>query len=194
MNRLALYAAFLLAGIVPVAAQTPPTRPPARPAQQQTPAAQHPAQEQQAPPRPVRTETFNFDNWTVSCAEFEAPQPRRCAATLRVVQEQSKQVIFAWTISVAGDKKLTGALVTPTGVQILPGIDLTLGKAKPRKVAYTSCTPQQCAGILPVDEAIVRDAGQSDNAEATIQMVDGRSIKFTFPVKGIDKAVAQLRK
>ena len=199
MKSLTLCAAFLITGLVPALSQTQqnqPNRPPARPAQH-APAAQQqqPApQEQQAPPRPVRTETLNFDNWSVNCAEFENPRATRCSATLRVVQQPSNQVIFAWTISVAADKKLTSALVTPTGVQILPGIDLALGKAKPRKVAYTSCTQQQCAGTLVIDEAIVREASQAESADATIQSVDGRSIKFTFPVKGVDRAVAQLRK
>jgi hypothetical protein len=42
--------------------------------------------------------------------------------------------------------------------------------------------------------AIVKEAAASGQAEATIQAVDGRSIKFTFPVKGVDRAVAHLRK
>lgn len=170
----------------PAAAQKPAATPPKDEAQ---PATQ-PAAEQ----RPVRTETRNFDSWSVSCAEFENPATTRCAATLQVVPQDSKQVVFAWTIAVGDDKKLVSSLITPTGVQLMPGIELKLGKANARKVAYTSCTPRQCAGAIQVDELLVKDATQAGAAEAAIQMVDGRTIRFNFPVKGLDAAVAQLRK
>lgn len=166
---------------------TPPAA--AQPKEQAEPAAQ-PAAE----PRPIRTETRNFDSWSVSCAEFENPKTTRCAATLQVVPQDIKQVVFAWTIAVGDDKKLVSSLITPTGVQLTPGIELKLGKANARKVAFTSCTPRQCAGSIQVDESLVKDATQAGAAEAAIQMVDGRTIRFNFPVKGLDAAVAQLRK
>lgn len=190
MRRLIICAAAVALAGASALAQTQKPQPARQ--QAQKPAAQQPAAEQ--PQRPTRTETRAFDNWSVNCAEFEKPRATRCSASLQVVQQQTKQVIFGWTISMADDKKLVGALVTPTGVLIDPGIELKLGKAKARKVGYTSCMQRQCAGTIAVDEALVREATQADGAEATIQAVDGRTIRFTFPVKGIDRAVAQLRR
>jgi invasion protein IalB len=170
-------------------------RQPARPAPQPTQAQQQQQQQQPAEPqRPTRTETRSFDNWSVSCAEFEKPQTTRCSATLQVVPEKSNQVVFAWTIAFGDDKRLTGTLITPTGVQIAPGVELKLGKAGVRKVAFSACTPRQCVGVFPVDESLVKETMQTENAEAIIQAVDGRTIRFTFPIKGIDRAVAQLRR
>jgi invasion protein IalB len=161
---------------------------------QQRQQQQQQQQQQQAPAAPQRTEILSFDNWSVTCAEFEGAKRPSCNATLRVTQGKSRQVVFAWTIATAGNAKLSSALVTPTGVRVDQGIEIRFGKGKPRKVGYTTCDAQRCTGALTMDEAIVKEAAASGQAEATIQAVDGRSIKFTFPVKGVDRAVAHLRK
>lgn len=148
----------------------------------------------QQQPKPVRSEIRHFDNWSLRCVEYEKPKETRCSASLTVAQQKSKQIVFAWNVALADEKKLVGTLVTPTGVLIEHGIELKLGKARTHKIPFMSCTPNQCAGTMAMDEAIVREATRAEKAEATIRSIDGRTIRFAFPVKGFERAVAQLRK
>lgn len=194
MTRPAICLLIVLGSCTGAWAQQQP-RQPARPAQNA------PAQQQEAPQppqpsegqRPVRTETRTFDYWSVNCAEFENPKTTRCAATLQVVQQKTNQVIFAWTIAAGDDRKLVGSIVTPSGVLITPGIEMKLGKANVRRVGFTSCAPNQCVGTVAIDDAIAREGAQAETAEATVRSLDGRAVTFTFPMKGMDRAVAQLR-
>jgi hypothetical protein len=45
-----------------------------------------------------------------------------------------------------------------------------------------------------MDDAMVRDATASQEATATIVLVDGRSVNFKMGIKGIDKAFVALGK
>lgn len=184
---LMLLPSAVLAQNVPVRGAKPS---PAQSAQA-TPQPAAPAQ----PPAPTRTEIQNFDNWSVTCNEFAEPAKRTvCSASLQVVQGQSRQVVFVWSVGVTPDKKIAGAIVTPTGVILASGIQLKLGNGGVRKVSYATCEPARCTASVAMDDAFIKEAGVAASAEATIQAVDGRNIKFSFPMKGLDKAVAALRR
>lgn len=147
-----------------------------------------------APAAPTRTEILNFDNWSVTCREYAGKDKRKvCGAQLRVAQGASRRIVFVWSVGATG-KGLEGALVTPTGVSIEPGVTLKLGAAEPRRIGYSACEPSRCVARIEVTEAVVKEAAKAETAEATIQTTDGRTIKFSFPVKGLEKAVAVLRR
>jgi invasion protein IalB len=151
------------------------------------------------PPQPVRTEILAFENWTVTCREFAAGgPPRTCQAVLQVVQQQQQeggppQVLLAWILSREGQGAVTSTLQTPTGVVIAPGVELALGKAAARKLAYTACEAR-CAAVFAFDDAFAKEAAAAESAQAAIAATNGKTIRFTFPVTGFDRAWAALRK
>jgi invasion protein IalB len=45
-----------------------------------------------------------------------------------------------------------------------------------------------------MDDAFVRDLGAATTATATVHTADGRAVPFDIQLKGIDKALASLRR
>ncbi len=188
--------------------QKPAARPAARPgstAQQRQPApqaqpgaqAQPPQQGQPAqsppPPTPTRTEIVRFDHWTVTCAEFaEGPRKRVCSAQLQVTQQNTTNVVLAWTIGLNPENQPVNVINTPTGVSIAPGVELRLGKAAVRKLPFVSCEQQRCTATMPLDSTLVRDINAVQTADVVVYAPNGSGVKFNFPLKGFDKAYAEL--
>ena len=180
-------------------AQAPPARPPAQRPPAPAPAAPAPAAP--APPAanaphapvPTRTEILNFENWVVTCNEFaEGPRQRVCSALLQIFQQNTNQIVFAWTIAVDNSKQMVTIMQTPTGVNIPPGVELRVGKAPPHKVPFASCDAGRCVATLPMDTALLKEMTTVPSAEAIIQGVQGNNVQFNIQMKGFDKAYAVL--
>ena len=118
---------------------------------------------------------------------------RRCSATLQIVEPNSKQVAFIWTIGKTPEGVLTGVFATPTGVNITRGLELKLGTAAVRKLSFVSCDPARCEVTMPLDESVLRESRTSDAAVATIVAKDGRTITFDIVNKGFEKALIGVR-
>jgi invasion protein IalB len=180
------------------AAPAKPAPTPAPPAPAPSPAASAPAPAPPAePPSPIRTEILALGNWTVTCREFAPGGPRRaCQAMLQVVRQGQKgepgEPLLTWTIAPDAAGKAAMTLQTPTGVMIAPGVELTLGKASARRFAFTACEAR-CATAFLLDDALEREAMAADSAEIVIISTKGDTIRFTFPVAGVDRALASLR-
>jgi invasion protein IalB len=179
----------------PQTAQTSPRPAPPQP----NPPPQQSAQPQGAvapaqPAAPTRTETFNFDNWSVVCNDYaEGPRKHTCVAVLKVLPSGSNQIILTWTIGLNDNKQYVAVIQAPTGVLIRPGLELHLEKATPRKLEFESCEPSRCTATLVMDNAFMKDAATAANASVGLQSADGKSVQISFAMKGFDKALAQLR-
>jgi invasion protein IalB len=167
--------------------QAPPTKSaqaPATPAQTAAP----------APPRiPTRTEILNFENWAVTCSEFaDGPRARQCSALLQILQQNTNQTVFTWTIAMDERKQLVAIMQTPTGVVIPPGVELRVGKFPPQKIPFASCDTGRCVATAPMDANLLREMTKSPTAEAVIQGSQGNAVQFNIQLKGFDKAFGVL--
>jgi invasion protein IalB len=182
------------------------TPPGARPAPPRGPAAPTPKAEAAQPPSgpasgaaapqvPARTEILHFENWIVTCNEFaEGPQTRACSALLQILQQDTNQTVFAWTIGFDSNKQMVTILQIPTGVAIPPGVELRIGKTPARKIPFASCDPGRCIATMPIDAGLLREVVTVQTAEAVIQGSQGNAVQFTIQMKGLDKALAALSK
>jgi invasion protein IalB len=143
---------------------------------------------------PIRMERTVFDSWVVTCQEVVGDaKSKRCSAVLSIVEEQSKRVAFLWAIGKNGAGALTAVFTTPTGINLSNGLDLQIGKGKPRKLPFTACDATSCEAVMALDESVLREARASDDASATITMKDGRMVRFSIINKGFAKALAAVR-
>jgi invasion protein IalB len=187
--KLLVYAsvALITALSTPVIAQNrnpPPASPPA------SPPAQAPATAESS----IRTERTVFDSWIVTCQEVVGDaKSRRCSAALSIVEEQSKRVAFVWLMGKNAAGAPTAVFTTPTGVNLVNGLDLRIGKGKPRRLSFSACDATSCEAVMPLDEGVLRDARTGDDASASITMKDGRTVQFSIINKGFDKALAAVR-
>jgi invasion protein IalB len=168
-------------------------------AQAQTPTPAQPAAPATSPAPPVsqRTETINYDNWTVTCREaIEGPTKgkKACSALLQVADQNKKNIVFIWLIG----RNTAGALLTvaqvPTGVLIQNGVELKIGSGKARVLSYNNCSAQNCEATVVMDEPLIKEliAGQGAAVTATIYAVNGQAINFNFSTKGIEKAIGSI--
>ena len=142
----------------------------------------------------VRTERTVLESWVLTCQEVVGDaKSKQCSAVLSIVDEKSKQVAFLWTIGKNASGAPTAVFTTPTGINLTNGLEVKIGKGKPRKLAFWSCEANRCEAIMPLDEAVVKEARTGDDAVATITMRDGRTVRFNIVNKGFDKAVAAIR-
>jgi invasion protein IalB len=186
-------------------AQAAPNPPPARaprmpttgqvtPTPAAVPSGQVPAAQAPAPPQvPTRTEILNFENWAVTCNEFaESPKAKRCSALLQILQQNTNQIVFTWTVAMDDRKQLVAVMQTPTGVVIPPGVELRVGKLPSQKIPFASCDPGRCIATTTVDANLLREMTTSPTAEAVIQGSQGNTVQFTIQLKGFDRAYAVL--
>jgi len=170
-----------------------------REAQSKSPAAAAPA----APPR---TETIVYDSWTVTCHEGGTVK-RSCLATLQVL-DKDRKVLLRWQIGFDKASRLTTAIDVPTGllvtdektqtrssgISIKQGVELKLGNGPVRNLAFRMCDTQRCEAPTPIDDAFLKDAGAATTATATVYTADDRAVPFVMQLKGIDKALASIRR
>ncbi|MFD2248755.1 invasion protein IalB [Pseudochelatococcus lubricantis] len=143
------------------------------------------------PSAPQRIETTVYDSWTVTCQDV-ADKKNACTAVLRVADNQSGNIVLVWAIGKDTSDKLTAVIQTPTGVQIGAGVALKVGKAAERKLAYAACSPRQCDATTSADAGFLKDVTASDEATATITLIDGRTAEFKFSLKGAAAALKQV--
>ena len=168
------------------ASRTNSSQLPATPGQVQT-EAPTPAQ------IPTRTEILNFENWAVTCNEFaDGPRTRKCSALLHILQQNTNQTVFTWTVAVDDRKQLVSVMQTPTGVVIPPGVELRVGKFPPQKIPFASCDTGRCVATMNMDANLLREMTTSPTAEAVIQSAQGNTVQFNIQMKGFDRAYAAL--
>jgi invasion protein IalB len=164
----------------------------ANPATQPAPA---PAQNQ-PPPQPQRTEILRFENWTVTCLYYaEGPKKHACSARLQVQVQQSgsTQTLLAWTIHPNESNQFVTDLQTPTGVSIAPGVQIEFDKKAKRTLPFDSCETGHCTALSTMDSTFIHELSTAQAAEIVIHAQNGQNIQFNIPIKGFDKAYAQLK-
>ena len=155
-----------------------------------------------APAGPVRTETITYDAWTVNCRDTpDGKSNKICSAMLSMVTEQQNQRITlgGWVIGRNNQNALVSVLQTPQtdmGVLIPKGVELTVGKGKPRQISYVNCNPRRCEALMPVDDATAREWMAASDASATVKFwkADGGEFAINIQsIKGLDKAISAVR-
>jgi len=193
-----------------VAPSVPPAGPPPAPAVQpvvvapptvlpgQTPPQAAPKLDARPASKPRIRETqatrhLNFENWAVTCNEFaEGPRVRRCSALLQILQQNTNQVVFTWTVALDERKQLVSVMQTPTGVVIPLGVELRVGKLPSQKIPFASCDTGRCIATTTLDANLLREMTISPTAEAVIQGSQGNTVQFNIQLKGFDRAYAIL--
>ena len=187
-----------------------PSPAPAQEAQLRQPAPAAPAPAAAAPAAPSaphHVETTQYDSWVATCEDttVAGAAKRTCGASLSV-QDQNRGMLLNWQIGFNQDGRLVNAvhvadgLVVKQGDQtvggpilIADGVELKFGNGPVHRLSYVWCGPKQCMAEAPIDDAFTKEAVASAKATITVHL-GGGTIPFELPIKGIDKALAAVRK
>jgi invasion protein IalB len=183
-TRLALVCLALLAPVAAEAQNKPPAAAPA-------PAAQQPAAA-----RVLKTETANFDSWTVTCNTMSQPaNARRCFAHQAVVNDKSRQVMVTLTVgpNARGEQHLD--VQTPTATSIPEGVTLKFEPGgAPIRLPFMFCDPNSCVASVALDPTLSAALQGATQASVVWASLRAGPIKIDFPLKGAREAVAALAK
>ena len=144
------------------------------------------------PNRRIRAEMRTYDNWSVTCEEYEKrPGKPVCTAALKIVQRNTGRTLFAWLLAKqAKTGQVVGWIQTPTGVLIAPGVTFQFAAKTARKYGYTSCEQGRCSTIIPLGLALRREIARAKSGKISIVSTSGRRINFQINPKGFAKAYA----
>lgn len=160
------------------------------------------AQTPEAPPAkpvvpPQRTETIQYDNWTVTCQDQVGSRSskKNCLASFGVLDKERRRILN-WVIGTDQKGKPVFIVQVPqiqTGIALEPGLRLKLGSAADRKIDFVMCASNQCQTSTPIDRSLQKDLLAADNAVVTITSATGQAVKINVSaIKGTSRAVAAL--
>lgn len=176
---------------------------------QTTPAATAPA----SPAAPPHLLATTFGDWTWRCvASADGRAATGCEIGQSVKVNQGGKVIEILNLAVsrANDKagKVEWALValTPLDVHLPSEFALTVGgdadkdkakgknkdKPKPLLTQYRNCNQMGCFVVTPLDAAMISRLKQEQEAAAFFRLLNGKTVKVVFSLKGFDKAIEAL--
>ncbi|WP_371345519.1 invasion associated locus B family protein [Ancylobacter sp. IITR112] len=146
------------------------------------------------PKAPVRTETTTFDNWVVTCrASIEKGSKKTCVASLKVTESKSKKTVLLWQIGQDKAGAPTYLVRTPLGVRLKDGVQITIGKGKPRKIDYASCGRGGCEAIGPFEDAFGKELLTAKEVIASFVLANGQTVNVNLPMAGIAQALPALK-
>jgi invasion protein IalB len=146
------------------------------------------------PPKPIRSEIVNYDNWRLVCEEYAEPAKKTvCVGILQIAKKETGETLFTWNLGLGADGAPVSTFVTLTGVSVAQGVELRVGSTPVRKVGFATCEPTQCVARAPIDAALRKDLIEADKAEITIHGSTGRNMKLELALKGVDGVLAAIK-
>lgn len=158
-----------------------------------------------------------FDDWSYRCVfpakvsetkRKNVPQKRkRLTKTCELFQSvrirpdrQDKPLVEVLSLAVsrANDKarKIKWALVvvTPLDVHLPSRFGLSVGKEKPLTAPYRNCNRFGCWAVVPLANKTLRALRKSKDAAGLFRLLNGKSIKIVFSLKGFRRGHDSLTK
>jgi invasion protein IalB len=97
-----------------------------------------------------------YDNWKIECRDND--QGKRCGIVYALLNRESKQVVFSWTI-VPDDEntEMQKAIVrTPLGVLLPAGLTVTFPGSNPLTIDFRTCGQRGCLSEIPLTDQWVK--------------------------------------
>ncbi|MGH6947735.1 MAG: invasion associated locus B family protein [Kiloniellales bacterium] len=166
----------------------------AQPAQTQTqtqPQGQNQGQTQNEPPADSDSDdgeepAQRFEDWTLRCAAPpEQPTERACYLVQNVFNRDSGQRLLQLAIGHFAVERRLGALITlPLGIQLPPGITITIDGKNPLKLQAERCLPHGCQFQLLLDDALVGRFKAGNMGGIAVFNLSNREVMVPFSLKG----------
>jgi invasion protein IalB len=168
-----------------VLAATPPAQALAAAGQQPPGAAQ------KQPAEPKQQAFVGQAAWRTVCSA-EAGEKWRCRMERSVPAPDRKGVLMQMVITRSSGDKARAEFLVPLAVYLPAGVEFTPEKAKPLKVAYTTCSPTGCVAPFAIDDALVAQLKSGSKLEIRFVMRDQSPVGVAVDLKGFAEAYDKL--
>lgn len=151
-----------------------------------------------APVGAVTRLSQTFDNWRVDCVT-DAKNNKTCAMAFSLINQKSKQVVFAFSIrGPSGNDKAKIIVRTVNGVLLASGIEIVFPGTDPIKVTYRTCGPRACISEFDLTDNWLNTLSSKEKLTVGYSLVTSEPIKHEIPLKSFrpayDFMTAQLEK
>jgi invasion protein IalB len=129
-------------------------------------------------------------SWTVVCG----PEPKKqggCSAQLQMVDPKSKSVLLTLLVGYSGKGVPLIEAITPTGVVIGPGVQLTAGKLKLRS-PYVQCGPTGCSSRFAIDGNMQEALKTAKELKFAVVTISQKVIEISVKPEGNAKMLAKM--
>jgi len=176
--------------------QQDPQQPGQRPVQQPLPQSQAQPADPAAPPSGEK-----HGDWVVRCTPNPPPgaspppagKQQVCFLIQELVDQDSGRPLMKITVGFFGQGRQVAAVIaTPLGVQLRPGILVSVDGKEIDRVGYQVCEPGGCQAVLPMNDAAIAAFKADAKAEARIE-VRGQERGLPVSLRGFTAGFAAIQ-
>ncbi|MEO9340044.1 invasion associated locus B family protein [Mesorhizobium sp. SB112] len=133
-----------------------------------------------------------FENWTLICDENLEAQQRICNVS-QVIEDQSGQTVFSWSLAASEDGKPFMILRTPPSAKADGSVSLQFpGRQSPVNVVMDGCNEVVCVGKVPVGPILREQIAKDAAPDISYLTTAGETITVTASLKGLATALSAI--
>jgi len=140
----------------------------------------------------VVTTTTTYEGWTVTCTQAEGAEEKSCSANFRIVNQQNNQNVLVWLFGRNAKGEPLSEFLTLTDILIKPGLAVSLDGGKPVNAEFISCGTGGCRAAMMLDDKVISRMKAAKSVNIDMTRIDGQVIQFSFPIPGIEPALADV--
>ncbi|WP_244491042.1 invasion associated locus B family protein [Paramesorhizobium deserti] len=148
-----------------------------------------------------------FDDWYYRCVDVKAADGKtvpQCEVAQIAQVRQGEENVNVLTLAIAktapeaGKKPSPGDLLltalVPLNVVLPAGLGLAADGKEVVTIAYRNCNQAGCWAQQKLDAKMLGQLQKGNVGEAHLRLMNGQNINLRFSLKGLTKALAELRK
>jgi invasion protein IalB len=133
---------------------------------------------------PARSEQLinQHGEWWLKCRDTKANQPGDCALVQSVQSATDRQRFASAVLTQSKERAFQLKLIVPLGVELVPGVHLTVDGAHEATAALTKCDNSGCIGEVAFDEDLRKrfEIGKSASVVVKTSLDEGYSLPISL--------------
>jgi invasion protein IalB len=141
-----------------------------------------------------KTETQQFEDWTLRCQPASDTRARSCRLNQQVVATGSGKPVLQFAVGRFGPEKILGAVIfVPIGVRLPPGLGIQVDEQPLHVFPFEICDPQTCQARAVLEGELLKDFKAGLIGHVKFQNAANREISVPISLKGFTAALRTLR-
>jgi len=138
-----------------------------------------------------------FGDWSYRClanAVPGKPQVTSCFVQQQLVLSNNGHInpLLTLTLFKGATKGLTMNIITPLGVALRAGVEISVDSEKPASSSYSFCNSNGCVVLGAPAFPLTKDARTGKVGHAKIGLMNDKPLTINFSLKGLTQALAAL--
>lgn len=137
-----------------------------------------------------------YGSWTVNCLSQEVASgqlpKRHCEMVQEHFQNENGQRVLAFSVR-TNDDTATITFLTPFGLQLTAGIEVSSSNQPLFKSKFSTCLPSGCIAVASVPLNVIEALTSKSEVGVKMVSMDNQGIVVTAPLDGFSNALSRLK-